>query len=286
MKPFKIMCDNMGDLPASFYQEHDVRFLSLTYTMEDVTYDETHTLRPGDFYAKMRLGAMPTTSQINPEHAKQAFQEVFAQGYDILCLTISSGLSGTYQSCAMAARQLQEKGASIQVIDTLSGSMGEGLLLYKAVQMKAANYTMDEIAAWLETNKRKVCHLITVDDLHHLCRGGRISKTSAMLGSMISLKPIIQMDEEGKLCASDKCHGRKKALKFLVERMGIQMGNHKSDIVMIAHADAYTDAKQLADEIQQTYHMETLINDAGPVIGAHTGPGMVALFFLGEKRMR
>ena len=286
MKPFTIICDNMGDLPTSFYKEHDVRMMSLTYTMEGHTYDETHTLSSSAFYEKMRHGAMPSTSQINPEQAKEAFQAIISQGSDILCLTISSSLSGTYQSCMIAAQSLAQKDVKIRVIDTLSGSMGEGYLIYKAVQMKEANASMDDIGTWLEDHKRNVCHLITVDDLHHLCRGGRISKTSAMLGSMISLKPIIQINPEGILIATDKCHGRKKALNFLIEQLGVQMGSHKSDIVMIAHADAPVEAQQLADEIEQRYHIPTMISSAGPVIGAHTGPGMVALFFLGEARIQ
>lgn len=289
MRSYVIMSDNMGDLPHSYYREHNIPLLSLSYTMDGVTYDETHPLSDEAFYQKMRGGALPTTSQINPQTARECFLRVLEQGTAVLCLSFSSGLSGTYNSCALAAKQLREEGYDIEVIDSLCASMGQGLLLYKAVQMKENGASFADVKNWLLANRLNICHVVLADDLYHLMRGGRISKSTAVVGSMLSIKPLIQMNDEGKLIPTGKAHGRKKGMRALVSMMGSQMGSRRqeNDIFMISHADCKEDAQTLAAMVQEAYGIQNvMINYIGPVIGSHTGPDTIALFYLGDQRMK
>lgn len=209
--------------------------------------------------------------------------------YDaVLCLSFSSGLSGTYNSCALAAAQLREEGYKIEVIDTLCASLGQGLLLYKAIELKEKGADFEEVRQWIMDNRLHICHVVLADDLFHLMRGGRISKSTAVVGSMLSIKPLIQMNDEGKLIPTGKSHGRKKGLRALVDLMGSQMGSHRdeNDIFMISHADCEEDAKKLAEMVKDAYGIDRcLIHYIGPVIGSHTGPDTIALFFLGDQRM-
>lgn len=288
MNDFVLMSDNMGDLSKDFYEANDISIVSLTYTMDGVTYDGDHSMSAKEFYQKMREGALPTTSQVNPEMARTAFLKRLKQNVDVLCLNFSSGLSGTYNSCAIAAQQLREEGYHIVVIDTLCACMGQGLLLYYAAKMKAAGSSMQEIIDWVEANKLHVAHLVLADDLFHLCRGGRVSKSSAVVGSMLSIKPLIEVNEEGKLIATGKCHGRKKGMKTMVEAMVKQMGTYqeKNQTCFIAHADCEADAHTLATMVEAATGITSfVIEPIGAVIGSHTGPGTLALFFLAEHRM-
>lgn len=287
-KNYVIMSDNMADLPSSFYEEHHIPIMYLNYTMDGVTYGEKNLQKDEDFYAQMRKGAMPTTSQISPMDAKEHFLQQLKQGNDVLCLSFSSGLSGTYNSCALAAQELREEGYHIEVIDTLCASLGQGLLLYKAVKLKENGASFEEVHEWVMNNRLNICHVVVADDLFHLMRGGRISRSTAVVGSMLSIKPLIQMNDEGKLIPTGKSHGRKKGLHALVELMGEQMGSRKdeNDIFMICHADCEKDAKQLASMVEEAYGIhDYLIHFIGPVIGSHTGPDTLALFYLGDQRM-
>lgn len=287
-KDYVIMSDNMGDLPQSYYTQHQIPIMYLSYTMEGETFEEGHMQSNEEFYKRMRAGALPTTSQITPMDAKIHFLKELTQGKDVLCLSFSSGLSGTYNSCALAAQELKEEGYHIEVIDTLCASLGQGLLLYKAVEMKEKGASFDEVYHWVMENRLHICHVVLADDLFHLMRGGRISRSTAVVGSMLSIKPLIQMNDEGKLISTGKSHGRKKGLRALVNLMGSQMGSKKdeNDIFMICHADCEEDAKQLASMVKEAYGInQCLINYIGPVIGSHTGPDTLALFFLGDQRM-
>ena len=204
-------------------------------------------------------------------------------------IAFSSGLSGTYNSCRLAAMNLAEKypDNKIIVIDSLCASMGEGLFVHKAVMMKEEGKSIDEIAAWLEENKLHVVHNFTVDDLFHLYRGGRVSKTAAVVGSMINLKPILHVDNEGHLIPLSKVRGRKKSLIALVDSMEKQIGawRDKNDIVFISHGDSLEDAQFVAELIKKRLGIENfLINHIGPTIGAHSGPGTIALFYMGDYR--
>ena len=291
MNPYVIMTDTTADLPESYIQEHQLAILSLSYTIEGKTYDRENPLDVREFYAKMRDGSMPTTSQVNPEQAKAAFTACLKEGKDVLYISFSSGLSGTCGSGMVAAQEIQEEGEypgqKIVVIDSLSASLGEGLLVHKAVMLKEAGKSMEEVADWVEKNKLHLCHNFTVDDLFHLHRGGRVSKATAILGTMINIKPVLHVDDEGHLIAIGKVRGRKKSLSALVDRMAEQIKGYEdqNDVVFISHGDCMEDAEYVKKLVQERFGIEKfVINHVGPTIGAHSGPGTVALFFMGNPR--
>lgn len=291
MVPYLITTDSTVDLPLDYQLEHELILLPLSYTLDGKVYNQENALSTKEFYECMRAGAMPTTSQVNPETAKEIFKEILQQKKrDILHIAFSSGLSGSYNSARLAAEELQEESNhKIVVIDSLSASMGEGLLVHKAIQLKKQGKSIDELAKWIEENKLRICHNFTVFDLNHLYRGGRVSKTAAVLGTMVNIKPVLHMDDEGHLVAVGKVRGRKKSLTTLVDNMEKQIASclqeNREDVVFISHADAKEDALFVADLVKERFGIEHfLISEIGPVIGSHTGPGVVALFFVGEKR--
>lgn len=287
MKEFIIATDSTVDLPKAFLEENHVLTISLSYVMDGVTYKDLDGLSHEEFFEKIRNGSLPTTSQINPEEARKALEPVVKEGKEILYLGFSSGLSGSYNSVRMAAEDLMEDypETKIVTIDSLCASMGEGLLLYKTLQLKEQGKNLDEIAEWVEANKLHICHNVTVDDLNHLHRGGRISKTTAVLGTMVKIKPIIHMDNEGKLVVIGKERGRKKSLLTLLDKMEKQMQGYQNDVVMITHGDCIEDAKYVEEQIRERFGIEnTIVNGIGSVIGSHTGAGVVAVFFMGSER--
>lgn len=289
MNNYIIMTDNMADLPENYIREHELEILSLSYILDGETYDRNHPLEEAEFYSRMRNGSMPTTSQVNPEQAKEAFTACLNQGKDVLYIAFSSGLSGTYNSARIAAKELKEEGKfpdrKLVVLDSLSASLGEGLLVHKAVKLKEAGKSLEEVAAWVEKHKLEVCHNFTVDDLFHLHRGGRVSKATAILGTMINIKPILHVDNEGHLIAIGKVRGRKKSLTSLVERMGEQIQGFENPEVFISHGDCLEDARYVEKLVRERFGVETfIINYVGPTIGAHSGPGTMALFFMGNPR--
>lgn len=289
MKPYIIVTDNMADLPEEYIAEHGIKVMSLSYVLDGKTYDREHPQDVREFYMQMRGGSMPTTSQINPEQAKAAFLSCLSEGTDVLYLAFSSGLSGTCGSAQIAAAEIKEENQypehKIVVVDTLSASLGEGLLVYKAVQLKEEGKSLEEVAAWVEENKLHLCHNFTVDDLFHLHRGGRVSKATAILGTMINIKPILHVDDEGHLIAIGKVRGRKKSLSALVDRMEEQMKGYTNTEVFISHGDCIEDAKYVEKLVRERLGIERfVINYVGPTIGAHSGPGTIALFFMGNPR--
>lgn len=291
MMEYIITTDSTCDLPKSYIKENNIRVLPLTYVLEGVTYNIDKTLPINEFYGKMKSGAMPTTSQVNPEEAKEAFLSILEDGVGILHIAFSSGLSGSYNSARIAAEELREENPEyeIYVIDSLCASLGEGMLVHKAVKLKEQGKTIQEAVKWLEANKLHVCHNFTPDDLNHLYRGGRVSKTAAILGTMANVKPVLHVDDEGHLIPLSKVRGRKKSLVTLVDNMEKQIGSYieenKRDGVFIGHGDVEEDARFVADLVKERFGIESfLISYVGPVIGSHTGPGILALFFMGEKR--
>lgn len=290
MKPYIITTDTTADLPETYIQEHHLGILSLSYTIDGNTYDRSHELPVDEFYAKMRNGSLPTTSQVNPEAAKKFFLEMMEQyDADILHIAFSSGLSGSYGSARVGALELAEEYDKhhVTVIDSLCASLGEGLLVHKALENQKKDMSLEENAKWLEDNKLHIVHNFTVDDLFHLHRGGRVSKTAAIVGTIINLKPILHVDNEGHLIPLAKVRGRKKSLTALVDSMEQQMGAYKeqNDIVFISHGDCEEEARYLSDLIKQRLGISCfLINYVGPTIGAHSGPGTMALFYMGEYR--
>jgi DegV family protein with EDD domain len=236
-------------------------------------------------------GKMPTTSQVNPDEAKAFFEELIKTEKEILHLAFSSGLSGTYNSMRVAAEEIMEEHPDVKiiVIDSLCASLGEGLFVHKAVNLRDSGKTLEEAAKWLSDHALNVVHVFTVDDLFHLHRGGRVSKASAILGSLAAIKPKLHVDNEGHLILIGKLRGRKKSLNALVdymeEKSGSWMQENKDDYIFISHSDCIEDAEYVRDKIRERFGAEHfLINNIGPTIGAHTGTGTVALFFMGESR--
>ena len=286
MSNFVIITDSTTDLPKSYYKEKNVPVVSLSYMMDGVTYEDMNGLSGTELFEKIREGAMPTTSQINPGQAREALEPFAKEGQDIIYIAFTSGLSGSYNSVRMAAEELLEEypDRKIAVIDSLCASMGEGLLLYKAIELKEQGKSFEEIVDWVENNKLNICHDVTIDDLHHLHRGGRVSKTSAVVGSIIKIKPMIHVNEEGKLIVIGKERGRKKAMLSLIDRMEQKQGDFKNDVVMIVHGDVEEDAEFLKKEIESRFGITNIItNCIGSVIGSHTGPGVIAIFYMGDR---
>ncbi len=286
MREFVITADSTVDLPIKFLEEKQVPIVSLSYIIDGATYKDGEGLTSKEFYDKIREGAMPTTSQVNPEQARALFEPILKEGKDLIHIAFTSGLSGTYNSCRIAAEELCEEypERKIVVVDSLCAASGGGMLLYKALELKEQGKSFDEIVSWVEDNKLHVCHDVTVDDLFHLHRGGRVSKTSAVLGTIIKIKPIIHVNDEGKLIVIGKERGRKKALQTLVERMEQKSQGYENDIVMITHGDALEDAEYVRDLIRDKFGIQNImINPLGTVIGSHTGPGVVALFYMGNR---
>ncbi len=291
MRNFVITTDTTSDLPDDYISKHNITVLPLTYVLEGITYTQENGLEFSEFYEKMKNGSMPTTSQVNPSQAKEIFEKLNNEGFDILHIAFSSALSGSYSSAKIAAEEMNEEypDCKIIVVDSLCASLGEGLLIHKAVMLKESGKTIEEVVEWMEANKLHVCHNFTPMDLFHLYRGGRVSKTAAILGTMINVKPILHVDNEGRLIPINKVRGRKKSLITLVDNMEKQIGSYveenKRDGVFIGHGDTPEDAQFVADLIKERFGIESfLIDYVGPVIGAHTGPGILALFFMGESR--
>lgn len=289
MNEYIIITDNTADLPYSYYKENDMDYGYLTYQLDGKTYGKYDELNSKEFYARMRSGAMPTTSQINTEEAKELLTPYLEEGKDILYIAFSSGLSGTYNSVRLAAQELAENypNQKIEVVDSLCASLGEGLLVDYAVNLKKVGKSLEEVAAWLEENKLHLCHVFTVDDLFHLHRGGRVSKAAAVVGTMINLKPLLHVDNEGHLINIGKCRGRKKSLVSLVNMMEERIGSYRDQKqkIFISHGDCPEDAQFVANVVKERFGYESfLINSIGATIGTHSGPGTVALFFLGDYR--
>ena len=287
MRDYVITVNSTVDLPKEWLEERKVPVIPLKYTIDNETYTDMEGLSPKEFFGKLRDGKMATTSQINPEEARAQLEPFLKEGKDVLHLGFSSGLSGTYNSMRIAGEELKEEypEAKIIIIDTLCACLGEGLLLYKALQQKASGKTIEETAKWVEENKLHICHNVTVADLFHLHRGGRISKASAVLGSVVQIKPIIHMDENGKLQVVGKERGRKKSLNKIVDMAVEQIKGWDNDIAMITHGDCQEDAEYVAKLVRERLGIENiLINNIGTVIGSHTGPGVVAVFVMGNKR--
>lgn len=288
---FKLVTDNTADLPLEYLKEHDVDYMFLSYILDGVSYEKKKQLDWKKFYAMMREGKMPTTSQVNPDEAKDFFEECIKENNEVLYLAFSSGLSGTYNSARIAAEEVMEAhpGVKIEVVDSLCASLGEGLFVHKAIAMRDQGKSMEETVRWLTEHVQNFVHVFTVDDLFHLYRGGRVSKTAAVFGTLASIKPKLHVDDEGHLIVIGKVRGRKKSLNALVDYMEEKMGSweqeNKDDYVFISHGDALEDAEYVRDQIKERFGMEHfLINNIGPTIGAHSGPGTIALFFMGESR--
>lgn len=287
MREYIISTDSTADLPEEYLKKHQVFIHPLYYNIDGEIYGGDHDMSPTEFYNRMRKGVKPTTMATNPEFVHNAFESQIKAGYDILHISFSSALSGCYNNAAVNARELCEEypDAKITVIDSCAASLGQGLLVHKAVMMKAAGKSMEEVAQWVEEHKNHLCHEFTVDDLFNLQRGGRVSKATAIIGTLISVKPVLHVDLEGRLIPLVNVRGRKKALTKLVELMEEQIVGYDNDTVFISHGDCIEDAQFVANLVKERTGIdEVLINYVSPTIGAHSGPGTVALFFMGKEK--
>lgn len=287
MRDYVITVNSTVDLPKEWLAERNVPVVPLRYTIDGQTYEDMDGLSSKEFFQKLREGKMAVTSQVNPEEAKEALEGFVKEGKDVLHLAFSSALSGTCNSMKIAAEELMEEypGSKAIVIDTLCACLGEALLLYKTLKQKESGKTLEETAKWVEENKLHICHNVTVDDLNHLHRGGRVSKATAVLGTMVQIKPIIHMDNNGALQVIGKERGRKKALNKIVDMAVKQAEGWDNDIIMITHGDCIEDAEYVASLVRQKMGIDNiLINNIGTVIGSHTGPGVVAVFCMGNER--
>lgn len=289
MRDYIITTDNNSDLPEEFYKEHGVGCTYLSYTMDGINYTHENFLPVHEFYDRMRNGSLPTTAQVNPESARKLIEPYLKEGRDVLHIAFSSGLSGSYNSTRIAAEELKEEypERKIIVVDSLAASLGQGLLVYLAQMRKEAGDDMETVARWAEENKNHIVHLFTVDDLDHLYRGGRVSKTTAVLGGMLNIKPVMHVDNNGKLIPIGKVRGRKKALLELVKLMDEKIGSCKDtcDTIFISHGDCQDEAQFVVDKIKEKYQIKTVVmNHVCATIGAHSGPGTVALFFVGDEK--
>ena len=254
---------------------------------ESFTYGPGGSLTVEQFYAEQRAGKFASTSQINPMIYRRCFEQALKAGEDVLYLCFSSGMSGTLQSANLCAEELREEypARRLIVLDTLCASVGQAMLVREAARKQQEGLSIDELAAWVEENRLKICHWFTVDSFDHLKHGGRISAATAAIGTMLSIKPVMHMDNEGHLVAVGKARGRKAALKALADSMESTMLPGRNETIFISHGDSLEDAEYLANLVRErTGVQDIVINYVGPVIGAHAGPGTIALFFWGSER--
>lgn len=288
MNNYVIYTDSGSDISLAVLKEWGVYSSCLTFKFDDETTEYSNNdMTADEFYEKMRRGGMAKTSAINVDTFLSGFEAILQEGKDILYLGFSTGLSTTANSAKIAAQQLSEKypERKIIAIDTLCASAGQGLLVYLTLQKKNEGASIEEAAAFAKSLMLKICHEVTVDNLTYLKRGGRISPTVAVVGTVLGIKPLIYVDNDGKLVNSGKVRGRKKALAQLAARYGELAEDPANSTIFISHSDCLEDVQQLAKMIEEQYGATVnLITDIGPVIGAHTGPGTVAFFFVGKHR--
>lgn len=290
MKNFVIVTDATADLPVNIIEEYGIVVLPLAFGFENenyMDYPDHRELAISKFYDRIKKGEKSNTALINSSSFKKYFEQILDEGKDILYMAFSSGLSGTYASSVTAKEELltRYKDARIECIDTLAASLGEGLLVYCAAQKKREGFTIDETKQWILDNRLHLCHWFTVDDLFHLKRGGRINAMTATLGTALSVKPVLHVDNDGFLIPVSNVRGRKKSLVSMVERMEKTYDNLEGNPVFISHAGCVDDAEYLAELVKERFKIkEVIINYIGPVIGSHTGQGCVALFFFGTER--
>jgi len=292
MSRYVIMTEDFADLPLSYLSKHQVDVLFTTYEVDEILYsnnpDADNYLSVTDFYKKLRNGGSPKTSALSMDAIVTGMEKHLKEGKDILYLSFSSGLSGTFNNARLAAEELAPNypDRKIVVIDTLAASLGFGLMVHRAVTLRDSGKTLEEAAAYLEKHVQNFCHYFTVDDLNFLHRGGRVSKTTAIIGSALGIKPILHVDPNGKLINIGKVRGRKQSLEMLVKKMHTKFIASENNIVFISHGDCEEDAKYVANLVRKQFDIEAfIINHVGATIGAHSGPGTLALFFFGRDRV-
>ena len=284
---YKIITDSCCDLPAQMYEELNVSVVALSVTIKGETINNYTEERLKEIYAALREKEHATTAAANPQDWENAIAPSLEQGMDALVLAFSSGLSTTYQSAVIAAEELMERypGRTVKVVDTLAASMGQGLFVYYACKKRDAGMSLEDLTAWCEENKHHIAHWVTVDDLFHLKRGGRVSAATAVAGTMLQIKPIIHVDNEGRLINVGKARGRKAALQTLAKKMAETQIVGENDTIFISHGDCVEDAEALGEMLKEMCGVkEVVIHYIGAVIGSHAGPGTIALFFVANEK--
>ena len=290
MNDYVLLTDSSADLTDALVKELGVEVLPLSFTMRNKTYrnwPDNREIDPKDFYRQLREGEMATTSAVNVSDFTETIEPHLKEGRDVLVVAFSSGLSATCHSAQIAAQELSEQypERKVYVVDSLCASLGQGLLVWYAARMKNEGRGIGAVRDWLEENKLHLCHWFTVDDLFFLKRGGRVSAATALVGSALGIKPVLHVDNEGHLINVSKARGRKNSILALVDRMERSAIGPEKQTVFISHGDCLADAEFLAQEVRRRLHVPRIeINYVGPVIGAHSGPGTLALFFLGTER--
>ena len=284
---YQILTDSCCDFPPQRYRELGLISLPLSITFRGETYPDRNDDSLRDMYAGLRAGEAASTAAANPQQWEEALEPVLASGEDALILAFSSGLSTTYQSACIAADEMKERfpERKILVVDSLCASLGQGLLAYYAARKRDEGLGLEELKAWLEDNKLHLCHWFTVNDLMYLKRGGRINAATAIMGTMLSIKPILHMDNEGHLVSVGKARGRKASIAALADKAAELGQGYDNSLMFISHGDCREDAEALAELVKERCGAkEVYINYVGAVIGSHSGPGTLALFFLGQHR--
>ena len=291
MADYVLTCSSTADLPTSFARERGIPVLLYQFFMDGREYydDQGVSIPTHEFYEKVRAGSMPTTSMVNAERYTEFFTPILEEGKDVLHLEFSSGLSGSYNNALMTAEQLMQKypGRKIYIVDSLSASRGYGLFVHLVSNKKNEGASIEEARDYAEALKWKITHWFAVESLEHLRRGGRVSRASAFLGTMLNIKPVLAFNNEGKIIPVEKIRGRKKSLIAMVDKMEEDIDNPDGQIVYVGHGDAPEEAEYVAGLIRERFPTvrETLINYTGPVIGAHSGPGTVKIHYVGKQRV-
>ena len=287
---YKIVTDACANLTASQIEEYGVGVLPLRYYIDEeefVSYSRDDAAVYTNFYGRLREKAKITTSLVTREACDQVIEPILSSGEDVLVLSFSSGLSGTYQNICAAAEDYRETypDRKIMVVDTLCAALGEGLAVHYAVKRQKAGKSMEEVADWVENNKLKICHIFTIDDLFFLKRGGRLSGTGAVFGTLLGIKPLLHTADDGKLYVTGKTRGRKASLDFLIDSLGKQGLDMRGQDIFIVHGDCEEDAIYVKEAIRRRYPVKSVMyHYLNPVIAAHSGPGTLAVFFLGKER--
>jgi DegV family protein with EDD domain len=284
-----ILVDASCDLPLDFIQENNVPYIGLMCHLKGRDYEDDFgkTISHKEFYNELQEGEMPTTSQINVYRFMEKFESIIKDNKSIIYLAMSSGLSGTYNSALMAKKALEEKydNVNIDIIDTASASIGEGIIVYHCCEMLKNGAMREDIINWAESNKLKINHWFLVEDLKHLKNGGRLSTSKATIGTLLNIKPIIYVNKEGKLENVTNVRGRKKAIKYLLDKFKERCLNPSDVVVGISHSDCAEDAEDLKATLVKDYNVkEVIVSQLGLVMGSHCGRGMLALCFLGQER--
>lgn len=287
---YVIITDSTSDLPIDIINTLGIYVLPMPFTLGDVNYmhhPDDRELEINEFYERLRLGEKSTTTLINSQSYIEYFEPIVKAEKHILYISFSSALSGSYVSSLLAAKELMEKYSKSKIIclDSKAASLGEGLLVYSAAMKKEEGFELEELGEWIINNRSQLCHWFTVDDLNYLKRGGRVTAMSAAVGTALNVKPILHVDDEGYLKLIDKVRGRKKSLKSLVDHMIETCVNPEEQTIFIGHGDNLNDAELLVGLIKDKINVKNvIINNIGPIIGTHSGPDTIALFFFGSKR--